>query len=1041
MRYAFCAKISSVCSFLGRSVTSECVLPFIECALVDVEEKVIVKAINCLNTLVISSLLSEIVIYELIDIIIPMLLHPSDTVRDALIDLVVSISRSLGDIYSNIYLISKLYPDYIECEIKGVKIDKAVLLSVLKTPISRKSYKIALLQKQRQLVPTASSPGKYSTKSSSNNNLNGIDNNNRNNIAIDLSNSFSVITTINKTSDLNNSFENTNESNIKVSSERESEIGFGIGSVSISNDANYSRTDSNTFIQQSDEEIETNKLQIMNKYITRAAQEMSKKPVQWRNGTTAGTAVNGFTAAPGKSNLSSSSNGLVSNSGSYENSNLNNGSNNAILSSTRLDSILEVNSNHLPDHSLQSILIPNQKFGISYFNPITNEELRNDLIQNVSQIKSLPKIISLFGIVSKQTDVGRNIPLQQAQQTIQTQNSVQNQLLNPIRTSLTSENEEHYEVNAVDPKTSQNSTDIPSKGPHDSSESKSTMSNSSSILSLASIVKSKIFTTLVPPSVEVTTLLKRIKALGIPPLPPDVGTLIQPDERKYNSYIEPLDISISTDTQSNNRNYWKPKENILACSLVEHTNSINRLSVSPDQTFFISASADKTAKVWSIRGIDRLAFPKSCFTYNKHNASILDITMIENSHSVATSSDDGVLHIWRVDLGSTGVSNSPNTSANDLYSTNANTSSSIEENSSVPSLRVSGVNVNGYSQIRTLNPVEGSIVSLQHYNSDIASILVYITQQGFIHGWDMRSCKESFVYQIRPELGHPTASTLSPDRHWICIGTSKGYIAIWDLRFHVMCQLFHHSSNSMILRLANSKNMPNIPNNGISNSPSVSNNGGIGSSSKLSSANLNGGNQYENAYLIISAGVNEISVFSIPEGGECLKCFRSISKKDYLYDDSHIAPLPYLRPVSYSSHPLSPIISISERQQGLNQFQSQNGVHTNLGTSNSTHGSSFNSIRSIIGRISQSSESYIITGGNDKYIRFWDFLTPSKCYVISGLEPTQQKPTFDAPLRYNGKLFISYDTEVPSTDTVLQAQLPVREGRGPLQPLNSFKVN
>jgi hypothetical protein len=43
----------------------------------------------------------------------------------------------------------------------------------------------------------------------------------------------------------------------------------------------------------------------------------------------------------------------------------------------------------------------------------------------------------------------------------------------------------------------------------------------------------KLRTTTHPAYSESVVLLKRIKALNIPPLPPDVGTLLQPDERKY----------------------------------------------------------------------------------------------------------------------------------------------------------------------------------------------------------------------------------------------------------------------------------------------------------------------------------------------------------------------------------------------------------------------------------------------------------------------------------------------------------------------------
>lgn len=62
--------------------------------------------------------------------------------------------------------------------------------------------------------------------------------------------------------------------------------------------------------------------------------------------------------------------------------------------------------------------------------------------------------------------------------------------------------------------------------------------------------------------------------------------------------------------------------------------------------------ADKTAKVWQVKGLDRVAFPRSAMTYTKHAGAVIDAVYIENSHSIATSSDDGSVHVWRVDMAS-----------------------------------------------------------------------------------------------------------------------------------------------------------------------------------------------------------------------------------------------------------------------------------------------------------------------------------------------------------------------------------------------------
>ena len=102
------------------------------------------------------------------------------------------------------------------------------------------------------------------------------------------------------------------------------------------------------------------------------------------------------------------------------------------------------------------------------------------------------------------------------------------------------------------------------------------------------------------------------------------------------------------------------------------------------------------------------------------------------------------------------------------------------------------------------------------------------------------------------------------------------------------------------------------------------------------------------------------------------------------------------------------------------------------------------SVRAIIGRISQSNMSYLVTAGTDRSIRFWDFAAPSRCYTISGLEAAQPKVIFDAPKLNDGssgKLFVCYVAATPSADKILQMHLPAREGRGIVLPSPNAKVS
>ena len=187
----------------------------------------------------------------------------------------------------------------------------------------------------------------------------------------------------------------------------------------------------------------------------------------------------------------------------------------------------------------------------------------------------------------------------------------------------------------------------------------------------------------------------------------------------------------------------------------------------------------------------------------------------------------------------------------------------------------------------------------------------------------------------------------------------------------------------------------------------------------------------DGAYLFVAAGRNEAAVWGIPEGGECCKCFRTVSLEA---SRGPAAPLPMLLEVGLPRHPFAPIRGILSGGAVVAPY-SHHPQHQPW--------QQHDSVRAIIGRISQSNLSYLVTSGTDRSIRFWDFSTASKCYTVSGLEAAQPKGIFDAPKLNDGstgKLFVCYVSAAPSADKILQAHLPIREGRGIAMPSTNVKV-
>lgn len=97
----------------------------------------------------------------------------------------------------------------------------------------------------------------------------------------------------------------------------------------------------------------------------------------------------------------------------------------------------------------------------------------------------------------------------------------------------------------------------------------------------------------------------------------------------------------------------------LEASLIAHFNShadaVTGLAVSPDHMFFVSASDDKTVKVWDTARLERNVTSKPRHTYGQHHARVKCVCMLEGVHCFASAADDGSLHVVRVHVSQGGT--------------------------------------------------------------------------------------------------------------------------------------------------------------------------------------------------------------------------------------------------------------------------------------------------------------------------------------------------------------------------------------------------
>lgn len=330
-----------------------------------------------------------------------------------------------------------------------------------------------------------------------------------------------------------------------------------------------------------------------------------------------------------------------------------------------------------------------------------------------------------------------------------------------------------------------------------------------------------------PVSLEMSQLVSKLESIEAPVVPPQLGVLRDLEGRPYSCHTPSRTNQVLQDKKRTVD--WKPRIDTMLCTTLpyEHKGPVTRLAVSQDFSFFVSASHDGTCKVFEMAQMrDSGGHFKSCLSIGGEGElsfRVNDLTIIENSKSVASGNSNGSVQVWRIEE-----------SASEPKNTSINNTSTISTTTRFS--RVSGSKL-----LRNVDAHEGEILALSHFNTNSASIITFATQMA-VHTWDLRCAKEPFTLQNKPEMGFVTSFTIGNDRNWLCTGSNSGHVALWDLRFHKCVKLWRHSSCAPINRLASS----------------------------FASLTTNGD---PSPHLVIGAGVNETSVFDLITGA-CSQCFR-----------------------------------------------------------------------------------------------------------------------------------------------------------------------
>ncbi|KAL3661264.1 hypothetical protein V7S43_013872 [Phytophthora oleae] len=383
-------------------------------------------------------------------------------------------------------------------------------------------------------------------------------------------------------------------------------------------------------------------------------------------------------------------------------------------------------------------------------------------------------------------------------------------------------------------------------------------------------------------------------------------------------------VSSSGGYPSSSYRNWQPRKNVLVAELAEHSGAVTRVNAAQDYSFLASASNDGTVKIWSVRSLQHSVNQGSRCTYDGQGGVITDMKVLTNSHSVASASSDGTVHVFRVDK-----------------------------------VNAVGGNVQA-TGIKELRANNSAVMTIDYLNNVTEALLLYATRDGKIHAWDMRMRREAWTLNVSPELGYITCITHSLDVSWLAVGTSRGFICLWDLRFLVLIRIWRHSSHRAIHRLQPCLGLPNTLPLDETSVPLV----------------------------FVAAGDSEVAVFDLSIGA-CRAVFRTLEAQASEADACKCPTLLH--------------VAIPHRSRSvLGSFLGLMGIATAFEEIDTLPLGEEPSVRAMLcpSLHMRGIGDALITGGEDRQLRYWDIRNGKQSYTICG----------------NGEAKSFYDNQTPPSE-------------------------
>lgn len=376
----------------------------------------------------------------------------------------------------------------------------------------------------------------------------------------------------------------------------------------------------------------------------------------------------------------------------------------------------------------------------------------------------------------------------------------------------------------------------------------------------------------------------------------------------------PSVVPVRPVTQTEGRARSAMWEGTLVAHVREHSAAINCVRVSPDHIFFVTASDDGTIRIWDSSRLERNVANRSRITYRGMVGSkIRQLCFLENTYCLAAASDQGSIQIIKVDC--------------------------------TPSTSISTSKFGGMQMIRKHQLLPGEYVThMEHFVQNQLSVLLSATNLSRIIALDLLTMKTVYELANPPRHGSPTCFCTDKNKTWLLIGTSRGIMDLWDLRFKLRIKSI-----------------------------------GLPQSVRISSLKVHPSRGHGRWVTVATAADNEITVWDI-ENSVCREVYRSASPRTS-------------QPTNYKAWN----VDDDKPEQILARFTSE----VSLSAADGDGVRPINVRAMTIGSDSTNEEDpdhncYLIGASTDQKIRVWNMNRIESSTILSGLELGELMPKYEA---------------------------------------------